>query len=477
MKMEIGNDVKSKLPPEFVKKMSLLLGESTEAFLTKYDEERQYGLRINTLKVPAQKIAEMPFGLRKIEWTGDGYYYDADTAPGRHPYHDAGAYYIQEPSAMAVAQLLDVKPGDRVLDLCAAPGGKSTQIASKLDGRGILISNEINTGRAKILSGNIERMGVRNAAVLNHDSETLSKKFTGFFNKILVDAPCSGEGMFRKDENAISEWSPSNVQMCSVRQREILENASRMLAPGGTLVYSTCTFSPEEDENVIAGFLAEHRDYTVKPCKMHKGFDFGHPEWVREGEKQGIENAIRLWPHLLGGEGHFAAALQKSGRIETNEGNTCKKTCEIRANKRDIELYHEFEEEYLRHSPEETGGMVRMFGEQVYLVPEIMPDFDGLKVLRAGLHLGSLRKNRFEPSHSLAMALKPCEAENVYNMNPEEARRYIHGETIEPETDNLKKGWVLMLVDGFSIGWGKYTTGIIKNHYPKGLRKHPGRPF
>lgn len=454
------------LPIDFINKMSKLLGDRFDDFLKGYDGDRQYGLRRNPLKAEKEAFEMLPFGLKKVLWAQEGYYYDESTRPGRNPYHEAGAYYIQEPSAMAVAELLDAKPGDKILDLCAAPGGKSTQIAGKMNGQGLLVSNEINPQRAKILSQNIERMGIRNAVVVNHDSKDLRERFPAFFDKILVDAPCSGEGMFRKDENAVNEWSMENVKMCSSRQREILENAAAMLVPGGTLVYSTCTFSPEENEETIAGFVAEHDEFIIEDCEFYEGFDHGHPEWVTAGDSADIDKTIRLWPHMLGGEGHYAAKLKKKTgeNISYQPGENFQK-------KTDLTLYKEFENQYLKDF--NIDGDYVLFGDRLCIVPKIMPSLKGLKVVRPGLELGEYKRKRFEPAHALAMALKADEVLNVYNMNQDEAARYIHGETIvsDGEDSGKIKGWMLMQVDGYSIGWGKCSNGVIKNHYPKGLRK------
>lgn len=455
------------LPIDFIEKMKALLQDESEEFFRGYECERQYGFRRNPLKIEKESFEKLPFGLKKLAWANEGYYYDGETRPGRHPYHEAGAYYIQEPSAMMVAELLDVKPGEKILDLCAAPGGKSTQIAGKMEGRGLLVSNEINTQRAKILSQNIERMGIRNAVVLNEDSDTLSERFTAFFDKILVDAPCSGEGMFRKDENAMEQWSESNVEMCSKRQMDILENAAQMLACGGVLVYSTCTFSPEENEEVIAGFIANHEEFSIEECKIYEGFDSGHPEWIKNvPSTQDISKTIRLWPHKLGGEGHFAAKLRKnSGKtVLYQNGENYKK-------KIDLTLYREFEKEFLKDF--NLLGDFIMFGDSLYNIPSEMLSLNGLKVVRPGLQIGQYKKKRFEPAHALGMALKANEVKNVYNMSEQKASAYIHGEVLQTDDvpDKNIKGWVLMQMDSCSLGWGKCNNGMIKNHYPKGLRK------
>lgn len=453
------------LPGDFLDRMERLLGNDYSDFLKSYEKSRQYGMRRNPLKAGKEAFEKMEFGLRKVPWADEGYYYDNDTKPGKNPYHEAGAYYIQEPSAMVVAELLDVKPGEKVLDLCAAPGGKSTQIAGKMQGKGLLVSNEVNYGRVKILSRNIERMGISNAVVLNEDTGSLAEKFPLFFDKILVDAPCSGEGMFRKDENARSEWSINNVEKCAQRQLMILNDAASMVRVGGIMVYSTCTFSPEENEQVIAGFLKEHSEFELSDCNFYQGFDNGHSEWTDGAD---VSKAIRLWPHKIAGEGHFAAKLVKkdgdSIHYET-DGNYCKIL--------DLSMYKEFVSDFLKSSP--ADGNFVLFGEQLYCIPKEMISLKGIKVIRPGLHIGVNKKNRFEPAHAFAAALKPSEAANVKVLDISMATEYINGQTID---DDKLKGWTLMCVEGpcpdcpdcYSVGWGKASNGVIKNHYPKGIR-------
>lgn len=438
----IRNELESipELPPDFLEKMKGLLGEQWEAFLRSYEQPPKQGLRVNLLKGSAEKlICSGLFGLKPVLWAEDGFYYEPETRPGKHPFHEAGVYYIQEPSAMAVAGLLQVRPGERVLDLCAAPGGKTTQLAAAMKGEGLLVSNEIHPGRAKILSQNVERMGIRNCLVTNEAPETLALRFPAFFHKILVDAPCSGEGMFRKEPQSRTQWSPENVSLCARRQIRILECAARMLVPGGRLVYSTCTFSPEEDEENAEAFLARH------------------PEFEK------VE-ALRLWPHLAEGEGHFAAVFRKVGDktlypVRMQEGISEKEL---------PKEYTEFAENVLRWK-DGLSARSLAFGEHLYLFPEQMPDLRGLKALRPGLELGQVKKNRFVPAHGLALALRPEEAVRHIELSAsgQEIFRYLHGETIPAEIDD---GWCLVCVEGYSLGWGKAVNGQLKNHYPKGLR-------
>lgn len=440
-----------------------MLGDEYEAFLQSYEQEKYQALRLNSLKktkggesaatvlAPRKEACREPlfwlgektgFHLREVPWAKDGYYYEKEDQPGKHPYHEAGLYYIQEPSAMAPVTLLEVQPGERVLDLCAAPGGKSTQIAAALQGKGLLISNEIHQARAKILSENIERMGIRNACVTNETPQHLSQLFPEYFDRILVDAPCSGEGMFRKNEEACGEWSPENVELCADRQDEILDCAAQMLLPGGRLVYSTCTFAPQENEGSINRFMERHPEFS-------------------------LVKTLRLWPHHIQGEGHFAAVLEKAGSMPVGYQAISAGGFVREAGKKDLEECIAFCKEFLQV---QLPGKYIKFGEHIYLVPEDMPNLQGLKVLRPGLHMGTLKKNRFEPSHALALALAPDEAVNVWNLSLEDdtVRAYLNGQTFSASGE---KGWYLICVDGFSLGWGKLAGGIMKNHYPKGLRK------
>lgn len=390
--------------------MKAFLGDEWDDFLYSYDNNRFQALRFNTLKVqsPEERMRILKTlkisSDKKVSWANEAYYFDENVRPGKHPYHEMGLYYIQEPSAMSAAALLAPKPGMRVLDLCAAPGGKSTQLATYLGDSGLLVSNEINTQRSRILSQNIERMGIKNAIVTNEDSFVLASHFPGFFNAIQVDAPCSGEGMFRKLPEAIEQWSMENVAICAARQKEILDNAAVMLKPGGTIVYSTCTFSKEENEDVIEYFLERHPDFT-------------------------LEEMERFWPHKVDGEGHFVAKLVRRGCVDTDlkaDRKTKKnKNSKNRKNetkpaltKENMKLLSEFLDETIS---EDMAAWIKnsrlvMFGEQLYRLPDIEVDIKGLKVQRAGLHIGEFKKQRFEPSHSLALALKISEAKNVVKL-------------------------------------------------------------
>ena len=316
------------LPAEFEERMKQLLGGEYCRFAESYEKERAQGLRMNRLKGEREDFLRQfaDFGLRPVPWAADGFYYDGEARPGKSPYHEAGAYYIQEPSAMSVVSLLDPRPGERVLDLCAAPGGKTSHAASLLGGTGLLVSNEIHPARARILSQNVERMGCRETAVTSASPAELIPYFPEYFDCMIVDAPCSGEGMFRKDEEARLQWSAENVRLCAERQQEILEAAASMLRPGGRLVYSTCTFAPEEDEQAVDRFLERHGEFSVVKDRTLPGLSAGHPEWSESGRPD-LAGTHRIWPHLAEGEGHFLALLEKKAESpkESEEAGRGKK--------------------------------------------------------------------------------------------------------------------------------------------------------
>ena len=370
------------LPEAFLERMKRQLGDEYERYLDSLNRSRAVALRFNPLK---GEIPQLPFVGQPVPWEPMGYYYDPDARPGLHVFHEAGVYYLQEASAMAPVALLDPKPGERVCDLCAAPGGKTTQIAGRMMGQGFLLCNEINPKRAKILSRNIERMAVSNALVTNEHPATLAQRFAGFFDRVLVDAPCSGEGMFRKEEAAVTDWSQETVEMCARRQAEILSSAAALIRPGGRLVYSTCTFSPEEDEQAVARFLENHPEFVPETVDA---------PWFEAGEN----GSVRLWPHKLLGEGHFAAVLRK---MEGSEESTV-----IPAGEKLPKTWQPFAASLGIRLPD---GKASTFGDTLYWAPPDMPDIRKLKVLRPGLELGTVKKDRFEPAHALALWLKTCE--------------------------------------------------------------------
>lgn len=393
------------------------------------------GLRVNTLKLSAEEFAALsPFPLEPVPWEGAGFYI-AEEKPGRSAYHDAGLFYVQEPSAMCAAPLLDVRPGERVLDLCAAPGGKGTQLAQAMRGEGVLVLNEKVPARAKILLQNVERMGIVNAVVTCADPASLEERFAGYFDKVLVDAPCSGEGMLRKEPEAAANWSAETVSMCAARQKKLLDSAARMVREGGRLVYSTCTFSEEEDEENAASFLERHSDFRL----------------LRQR---------KIWPHRERGEGHYAALFERTGG-----GEICRvRPSKGRAERSALAAFSPFAKEFFVRPPE---GRMLSFGETLCLVPEELFSLDGLRVLRAGLALGSARAGRFEPAHALALASPRENLRAVANFSAEEIAPYLRGE----EMPCGLRGWCAVAVDGYPLGLGKGSGGVLKNHYPKGLRR------
>ena len=428
------------LPELFLNRMKGQLGEEFPAFLESLERPRAVALRFNPLKGPAPTL---PFTQNSVPWEPQGFYYDPDSRPGLHPFHEAGVYYLQEASAMSAVALLDPQPGERICDLCAAPGGKTTQIAGRMMGEGFLLCNEYSSKRAKILSRNIERMGVANALVTNENTEKLAHRLPGYFDRVLIDAPCSGEGMFRKEEAAVTDWSQETVEMCARRQAEILDNGAKLVRPGGRLVYSTCTFAPMENEQAVAAFLERNPDFEPEHADA--------PWFTAVGPGQ-----FRLWPHKLLGEGHFAAVLRRKGE-EAPEGEGC-------PGGKLPKLWQDFAKDMGIKLPE---GKAIQFGQSLYWAPVDLPELKGLKVERPGLELGVLKKDRFEPAHALALWLKGCK--NTEDLPPEgpAIRKYIGGDVVE----SAKKGWCLVTVGGYSMGWGKGDGRVLKNHYPKGLRR------
>lgn len=481
-----------KLPEAFCTRMKMMLGDEYEAFLSSYDRPNTPSLRLNPLKknnIFLSDIEEMPCVGKRVPWAENGYYYDSesDIRPGKHPYHESGAYYIQEASAMLPASLFPPTEGDKVLDLCAAPGGKSTQLAVSLNGHGLLVSNEIHSQRASILSQNVERMGIRNAVVTCHAPSELVAHFSDFFDKIVVDAPCSGEGMFRKEEQALAMWSQENVDLCADRQKEILESAALMLKPDGYLTYSTCTFAPEENEGVILHFLRNHSEFEVVDpqneavidCISQGLIDRGEPAWVDGGEEyeEQLKKTLRIFPHHADGEGHFAALLHKSADAPTSGTKENKADRKQKREKNNAKgqqtpenAYKLFAQFISDITDEALDGEACLFGEQLYLCPNELPaPRDGLRTLRHGLHLGTIvGGNRFEPSHALAMALNTAKVKKAFTIDCDSASSYLRGNVI-PCGD--EKGWYVVMHGPFPLGWGKASGGMMKNHYPKGLRK------
>ncbi|MBQ8309149.1 MAG: RsmF rRNA methyltransferase first C-terminal domain-containing protein [Clostridia bacterium] len=429
------------LPEKFIVNMQKQLPENEwEAFFAVYEKKPFKGVRLNPLKGGRYALKRfLPFLGEPIPWEENGFYTQEEKL-GASPFHFAGLFYSQEPSAMSAAPLLEVQAGERVLDLCSAPGGKGTQLACAMQGKGLIVLNEPVASRAKILSGNVERMGVKNAVVTCETPERLAERFEGYFDKILVDAPCSGEGMFRKNaEEAIGEWSEENIALCAARQKRILAAATKMLTAGGRLVYSTCTFAPAEDEEQVQDYLQSHAEMRL----------------LRQE---------KLYPHKIDGEGHFVALFEKSGE------RTGAYVKEIKPfiSKTSEQAFRAFEKEFLVTSKprrlHEVNGVL-------YDLPENVFDWKGLQVLRVGMRLGEVKNGRFEPSHAFTVCLMKEEVKNVVDLSITDPRveKYLHGETIESDTEN---GWCAVCVEGYPIGLGKTVNGTVKNHLPKGLRKN-----
>lgn len=448
------------LPENFLSRMRELLKEEYDDFVSSYSEVTEKALRLNTLKTDRKIFEEKElFELKQIPWSDKGYFYK--DSPGKHPYHEAGLYYIQEASAMAVGTTAAPTPGLKVLDLCAAPGGKASHLASFMNNEGVLVANEPVPSRAAILSRNIERMGIRNCVVTNEKPEQLAQLLEHYFDMIVVDAPCSGEGMFRKDKDTANQWSRENVEMCSDRQKSILESALKMLKPGGRIVYSTCTFSPEENEMVIENLLDIYSELILEDTPEIRGASDGRPEWSKTGTTE-LRKCMRIWPHKSAGEGHFIAALKDTGSPEENRVRPFNSN----VTRKGLKHYFSFCEEFMKFQPE---GNFMLFGDNLYIVPEDAFCFDGIKIVRAGWHLGTFKKERFEPSHALALSIKKEDAASSIDLDSDskEVVAYLKGETLKKEG---RKGWTLVTVDGFPLGWGKMTGNTLKNHYPKGLR-------
>lgn len=448
-----------------------LLGERYDALYAAPSESAARGVTVSALRTtPEAFAAQADFPVEPSPFCRAGFAVkDAAFKPGRHPYHHAGVFYSQEPSASSAAPLLGVRPGMRVLDLCAAPGGKSSQLAAALGGQGLLVSNEFVAARAEVLKSNLERMGVANAVVLNEDTDRIAAALPEFFDRVLVDAPCSGEGMFRKESVAVTQYDQPLLDRCAALGAEILENAAAMLAPGGILVYSTCTFAPGEDEGQIAAFLARHPEFTL--CDL-SGCGFGQPgEANRTGDYPlQAEYCRRIWP-CDGGEGHFMAKLQKAAdapAVELPRGKNGKgkggKTPRVDA--KALQAWQSFAKELF---PTLAGQPIAVVGDGFLLEPPALLPAAKLHVLRAGVPAGRAAKGRFEPAHALFMAYgaQCTNCEELTLADPRTAA-WLRGEEIEAQT--AQNGWCAVLVDGFPLGGGKASGGRIKNHYPKALR-------
>ncbi|TWT12393.1 RsmF rRNA methyltransferase first C-terminal domain-containing protein [Streptococcus sp. sy004] len=435
--------MKTILPQAFIDKYRELLGEEADAFFASFDQPARSAFRINPLK--KQKI-DFPNPIPNTEW---GYY---GKISGKSPEHVTGLIYSQEPAAQMVGQVAKPEPGMRVLDLSAAPGGKSTHLLSYLGNQGILVSNDISKKRSQVLVENIERFGARNVVVLNESADRLAKVFPNYFDLIVFDGPCSGEGMFRKDPEAIQYWTVDYPSQCADLQQSILQDALTMLAPGGRLVYSTCTWAPEENEGVVSWLLQEYPELTLLDVPKLNGMVEGID----------LPQTARIYPHQFEGEGQFVAHFQDQGlpasiRIKSGHSNLTKGQ---------KAYWQEFAKEHLRV---DLSGMLQVFGDQLYLLPQELPDLSSLKIARNGLHLGTFKKNRFEPSFALGMALSSDEVKRTVTISEADFSKYVSGQTVTLQ-EALSTGWYQLLVGGNGLGFVKVVGQVIKNYYPKGLR-------
>ncbi len=434
-------------------------------FKASFDQRRHYGLRVNTLKLSPEKFLRLlDKTLEPIPWVPQGFFYSEGESYGKHPAYHAGLYYIQEPSAMMPAQVLAPNPGERVLDLCAAPGGKTTHLGSQMQNRGLLVTNDISPKRVKALVKNVELMGLTNAFVVNESPERLQGFYPEYFDRILLDVPCSGEGMFRKDREAVQSYTHFKTEECVTLQREIVKSAYAMLKPGGTLVYSTCTFNPDENERNIEYFINQY-DLDVNKLEPVGGFEPSRSQWTHSREET-LSGGLRLWPHRARGEGHFVCRLIKGGTrpsVEEQEAYT------DHTSKEAEQAYKAFEKFSLENMNSLKEGVYHLRGTSLYRLPPLMKEVPAVRWDKAGLYLGEYQKGRFEPSQSLIMASKPGDFKRVVSFEREDQRllRYLKGETLFIEGE---KGYTAICMEEYPLGWAKQDSGTLKNLYPKGWR-------
>ncbi len=453
------------LPEKYLDTMKEMLGDDFQAYLDSFNDSRLYGLRVNTLKItPNEFLKISPFDLKPIPWIENGFYFSEKDKPAKHPYYFAGLYYIQEPSAMTPANVLPIDEGDVVFDMCAAPGGKSTELGAKLNQTGLLITNDISNSRAKALLKNVEVSGIPNVCVLSEDPKKIASRFSTFFDKVLIDAPCSGEGMFRKDNKLIKSWQKNGPEVYSEIQKNIILNGADMLKPGGKLLYSTCTFSKLEDEESVRHLLRNRPEMHLIDIKPYDGFEHGFVE-NEEDENMHLEKTVRIFPHKMQGEGHFLALFEKDNDMPVDVHSTSKKST--------VKLPDELKEflQHVSYPIDEKDIAIR--DNKAYVISPNMPDESGLRIMRNGTLLGEVKKNRFEPSQAFAMVLKASQYDNVINLSVDDERviKYLKGETIDaPDFKDNKTGWSLICVDGYPLGWGKFNGSMIKNKYLAGWR-------
>lgn len=469
------------LPQSFLDSMKEILGEDYEAFLAGFDGQRQYGLRVNTLKMNLEEFERIaPFHLKKVPWISNGYFYEAEDAPAKHPFYSAGLYYLQEPSAMTPASRLKVQPGERVLDLCAAPGGKATELGAALQGEGLLVANDINTARARALLRNLELFGISNSFVTNEPPHVLAERFPEFFHKIMVDAPCSGEGMFRKNPAVVDSWQEKGPEYFSKLQREIIVQAADMLLPGGMMFYSTCTFSPLENEKTITHLLKERPDMEVIPMEDYEGFAEGLTSYRGEVFDESCKLCRRIWPHKMSGEGHFMALLHKKSGTQQQVQQTVSQSSIWWEKCKGLNKEQKAAaEDFFSHvNIAYDGKRIDVRGDNLYYLPAPKYDGRGLHFLRNGLFMGEFKKKRFELSQPFALALHAQDFDQVLDFPADDERlsRYLRGETLDVSDliagEKKRKGWQLVMVAGHPLGFGKLVNNNLKNKYPAGWRKN-----
>ncbi len=469
------------LPQSFLDSMKEILGEDYEAFLAGFDGQRQYGLRVNTLKMNLEEFERIaPFHLKKVPWISNGYFYEAEDVPAKHPFYSAGLYYLQEPSAMTPASRLKVQPGERVLDLCAAPGGKATELGAALQGEGLLVANDINTARARALLRNLELFGISNSFVTNEPPHVLAERFPEFFHKIMVDAPCSGEGMFRKNPAVVDSWQEKGPEYFSKLQREIIVQAADMLLPGGMMFYSTCTFSPLENEKTITHLLKERPDMEVIPMEDYEGFAEGLTSYRGEVFDESCKLCRRIWPHKMSGEGHFMALLHKKSGTQQQVQQTVSQSSIWWEKCKGLNKEQKAAaEDFFSHvNIAYDGKRIDVRGDNLYYLPAPKYDGRGLHFLRNGLFMGEFKKKRFEPSQPFALALHAQDFDQVLDFPADDERlsRYLRGETLDVSDliagEKKRKGWQLVMVAGHPLGFGKLVNNNLKNKYPAGWRKN-----
>ena len=468
-----------RLPDKYINKMKGLLGEEGyEAYEKSLSEPMNHALRVNTLKISVEEFLKIsPFELTPVPWTKNAFYYDASLfTPSKHPFYYAGLYYLQEPSATLPAATIPIEEGDRVLDICAAPGGKSTELAARLAGSGVLVSNDISASRLKALQKNVEAYGVKNVIITCETPERLSEHFGAYFDKILIDAPCSGEGMFRKSTSMVTAWAQNGNEKFAAIQRQILNEVSSMLRPGGTILYSTCTFDPTEDEDQVEYLLGLDSSLEISEIEKHEGFVPGNPDWSHvENPHKELEYTMHLFPHLVKGEGHYVALISSGNQDEGTVKSSHISNYRSRGYKAVPEI-----EDFLSHVSGIDKSKLELSGDKLFLLPEECPDVKGLRIMRQGVYLGELKKKRFEPSQSFAMILKYGDFDNTISLKSDgnAVSKYLRGETLDidlideenGEITKVNNGWVLICVDRFSLGFGKVSNGIIKNKYLPGWR-------